>query len=205
MAIKPFRTYGKYSLMSTIIYVHGFNSSGQSHKAKQFKHYLDERQLDIKYLTPDLPYEPAKAISQLEQLIESLLPNTITLIGSSLGGYYSIYLTEKYQKVKTVLINPAIRAYELLNDFVGEVEHLHTGQTYQWENIYIDQLKNINVTDLQNPDKYLLLVQTGDEVLDAKKAIEFFTESPRIIQQGGSHGFENFADMIPEIIEFSNQ
>lgn len=43
----------------------------------------------------------------------------ITLIGSSLGGFYSIYLAQKYN-LKAILINPSIESHKTLKTYVGE-------------------------------------------------------------------------------------
>ncbi len=46
---------------------------------------------------------------KLENTIKYIDNNTydIILVGSSLGGYYSIYIGEKYN-LKTILINPSV-------------------------------------------------------------------------------------------------
>ena len=46
------------------------------------------------------------------------------------------------------------------------------------------------------------MVQTGDEVLDYRLAAEKFRNSQLIVQQGGDHGFINFADMLPNIADY---
>ena len=46
---------------------------------------------DVDYCVPRLSHEPLHAIIQIEQL---LTPNTV-LLGSSLGGFYATYLSQK--------------------------------------------------------------------------------------------------------------
>ena len=46
------------------------------------------------------------------------------------------------------------------------------------------------------------MVQTGDEVLDYRQALEKFPNSPHIIVEGGSHGFQHFSDYIDHIFSF---
>ena len=50
-----------------IIYIHGFGSSGEGHKAKQFREYFK----DDGFIAPSLSYIPDLAIKTLEELIES--------------------------------------------------------------------------------------------------------------------------------------
>ena len=93
-----------------IIVIHGFGSAGRGGKAMFFREYFKSR--GALCLAPSLSYVPELAIDTLEQLIESC-GEDVTLIGSSLGGYYAIYLAEKYG-LKAVLINPAVDSSETL-------------------------------------------------------------------------------------------
>ena len=90
-----------------IIYIHGFGSSGQGGKANLFRDYFKSR--GQSFIAPSLSYVPELAMSTLEELINSY--DEVELIGSSLGGYYSIYLAEKYG-LKAVLVNPAIESLQ---------------------------------------------------------------------------------------------
>lgn len=92
-----------------ILYIHGFGSSGEGGKAKIFREHFRKR--GVPFMAPSLSYVPELAIKTLEEIIE--MCEDITLIGSSLGGYYAIYLAEKYG-LKTVLINPAVRSSKTL-------------------------------------------------------------------------------------------
>lgn len=52
----------------------------------------------------------------------------ITLVGSSLGGYYSLYLSQKYG-LKAVLINPCLEPHNIIKLFLGENKN-SDGSTY---------------------------------------------------------------------------
>ena len=84
------------------IYIHGFSGSGEGAKAKLFREYFKDKKEG--FIAPSLSYIPELVIKTLEELIESY-NSDVTLIGSSLGGYYAIYLSQKYS-LKTVLLNP---------------------------------------------------------------------------------------------------
>jgi len=92
-----------------IIYIHGFGGSGLGTKASLFREYFKER--GIEYIAPSLSYIPDLAISTLEELIENC--ENPSLIGSSLGGFYTLYLTKKYN-IRGVLINPAVKSHKTL-------------------------------------------------------------------------------------------
>ena len=100
------------------IYLHGFCSSTASFKAQLVKQYVERDGKHTLFLI-DLSYCPADAMETVEAHIATLSDKDWGLIGSSLGGFYATHLGEKYSK-KSVLINPAVFAYELLSKLLGE-------------------------------------------------------------------------------------
>ena len=185
------------------IYIHGFNSSPDSYKARFFANWMAENGRADQVLVPRLPHWPAQAIALLEQLIDTHQDRNITLIGSSLGGYYSTWLTEQYA-VRTVLINPAVRPYELLENMLGEQGNYYSDEKYELTPGHLDQLLAVNCTQLKDASRYLLLTQTADETLDYREGVEKFRDSPMLVQQGGSHGFDKFESVIPAILAFAD-
>lgn len=190
--------------MPVLMYIHGFNSSPESTKAKIIGDSLDQLDITIDhYIVPDLAYEPDEAITLLADRIETLLARgeQVDLIGSSLGGYYATYLAEKYH-LKAVLVNPAVKPYELLKDYLGLNKNIYTGEEYQITDEHMTQLKCLDVSEPKHPEDYLLLVQTDDEVLDYHQATDKFWRSPSIIEYGGNHSFENFQSKLSVIKQF---
>lgn len=185
------------------IYVHGFNSSPQSMKARLFVENLQGKGLGDQVMVPDLSHWPADAMQQLRALVEQNQQRTVILLGSSLGGYYSTWLTEHYDHVRTVLINPSVRPFELLPQYLGPNVNLYSGEEYELTQEHLEQLLAINCQEITRPEAYLLLTQTADETLDYREAVEKFSASPQFIQPGGSHGFEQFENLIPAIMAFA--
>jgi len=134
--------------------------------------------------------------------VEQNSDRNIILIGSSLGGYYSTWLVEKYG-LRAVLINPAVRPYELLADMLGEQGNYYSDEKYELTGEHLDQLLALNCVKLQDASRYLLLTQTADETLDYREGVEKFRDSPMLVQQGGSHGFDQFELVIPSILAFA--
>ena len=123
------------------------------------------------------------------------------LVGSSLGGYYAFYLAEKYG-LRAVFLNPAIRPYELLRTYLGNNENSHTHDRYELTRQHLDQLHTMDIAKPAYPENYLLLIQTGDEVLDYQQAVKKFDSSQQVIITGGSHGFAGFENVVDGIISF---
>jgi len=185
------------------IYVHGFNSSPKSMKAQLFLQYMQDQGRADQILVPELSHWPAQAMKQLQEIVEQHPNRIIILLGSSLGGYYSTWLTEHYNNVRTVLINPSVRPFELLPQYLGINQNLYSGESYELTEDHLQQLLNIHCKEIKKPEAYLLMVQTADETLDYREAVEKFSESTQFVQQGGCHGFEQFENVIPAIMAFS--
>ncbi len=180
-----------------IIYIHGFGSSGHGGKASLFREYFEEE-----VIAPSLSYIPNLAIDTLEQLIEMLLEKdeTVGLVGSSLGGYYSIYLASKYN-LKAVLINPAIYPYKTL-DKIGMSMNYYDGTSFEVTSEHIQTLKGLEIQEIQNQENFITLLQTEDEVLDYNDAVEKLPNSELIIEEGGNHSFENIESYFRKIGSF---
>ena len=183
-----------------ILYIHGFGSSGKGNKANILREELNQ----YNFFTPSLSYIPDLAIDTLEQLIEySLCKNEpVHLMGSSLGGYYSIYLAHKYN-LKAILINPSIKPYETLQLALGRAFSYHDQSKFEWNEQHIQKLLPYDITDI-NPEHFLLLTQTGDELLDYKVAVEKLKGCQTNIIEGGDHGFVNIENHLQEIKDFFN-
>jgi pimeloyl-ACP methyl ester carboxylesterase len=110
-----------------ILYLHGFNSSPQSHKAQLLARYLAERRLASRFACPVLPSLASEAISAIEH---HLTGEDVCFVGSSLGGFYATYLAEKHD-ARAVLINPAIEPHVGLRAYLGAQRNLHTGEPYE--------------------------------------------------------------------------
>lgn len=183
-----------------ILYLHGFNSSSQSAKAVQTQDYVAKYHQQVHFHCPQLLSSPKAVIAQLEEIINSAQAEQWYVMGSSLGGYFASYLAEKYH-LQAVLINPAVRPYELLADYIGQQQNPYTGEVYQ---VTKQDMKDLQTLDNEkiSKNRYMVMVQTGDEVLDYQQAVEKYQGSEIIIQQGGDHSFVNYEEMLPQIMAF---
>jgi hypothetical protein len=184
-----------------LIYIHGFNSSSLSGKARELKAWLEAHGLGEAFACPDLSHRPTEAIAQLETLIADS-KGPAKLVGSSLGGYYAACLAERHD-LKAVLINPCVSCHEKLAGAVGQMQtNWHNGQEYEFTQAHVDELLVLHAPRLRRPENYLLLVETGDEVLDYREAVAYFDGARQVVLEGGDHGFSRFAEYIPMILEF---
>ena len=181
-----------------LIYLHGFNSSPASAKAQLLKARLEALGRGAEFDAPALPPSPAQA-ARLLDAAASRHPNA-ALVGSSLGGYYATWLAEKHG-LKAVLLNPAVRPYEMLAPLVGLQKRFHTGEEYVFATGHVAELQALEVERI-TPSRYLLVVTTGDEVLDYRRAVERYRGCRQIVIEGGDHSLGQLADYLDSVLEF---
>ena len=181
-----------------ILYVHGWNSHANARKAQLIENELKNHEIfDTASIT--LKNHPREAIKQLTEFIsEKQSKYNVHLVGSSLGGYYSVFLAETLN-LKAAMINPAVWAYKIFENDRGDVENLNTGEKYFIDQAWIDSLEDIFIEN-PTPDRYLVLLQTGDETLDYKYAEKYFSGARIVIDEGGSHSFDGLEQKIPQIL-----
>ncbi len=185
--------------MTGIVYLHGFNSAPQSHKAQVLHRHMEALGLADRYACPALPPEPFAAIALAEAEL-ARLPGA-TLVGSSLGGFYATHLAEKHD-LRAVLINPAVTPQADLESYVGEQRNLYTGATYQLTRRHLDEWRAL-VTDRIRPERYLLLVETGDETLDYRHAVARYAGCEQVVVAGGDHSLQSFPQHLDRILAFA--
>jgi predicted esterase YcpF (UPF0227 family) len=182
-----------------ILYLHGFNSSPHSHKAQVTGQYMAERGLAAQFACPALPPLAGDAIHEIENLVRGKAP--VCFLGSSLGGFYATYLAEKHG-AKAVLINPAIDPHIGLRAYLGPQKNLHTGEPYELTEAHLREWGKLYVPRV-TPQRYLLLVETGDEVLDYRRAVERYAGAEQIVIRGGDHSLQSFPQHLPRILKFA--
>jgi uncharacterized protein len=183
-----------------IIYIHGFASSGFGSKAEKLKEYFENE-----IITISLPTIPNLAIDTLEQIIEAFQnkEENVYLIGSSLGGFYALFLANKYN-LKAVLINPAVNPAGTLDVYEGVdfVTNHYDKSRFEFNQNHIKSLKNYEVEFIKNPENFITLLQEDDEVLDFTEAAEKLEETELIIEEGGNHSFDGIERYFRKINSF---
>jgi uncharacterized protein len=187
----------------TIVYLHGFRSSPASTKARLLADAIGSLPASERPLlwVPALAPRPVEAMAAILALVRDLDWQSLAFVGSSLGGFYATHAAERLG-TRAVLVNPAVRPWEDLQPHRGTQVNLYTGAEFVVTDEHLAELRALAVPRITRPERYLLLVQSGDEVLDYREAVRFYAGAWQWVQGGGDHAFARFADVVPAVLRF---
>jgi uncharacterized protein len=182
-----------------VVYLHGFASSSLSEKARQTTAYFQQHYPYIDYTALDLPYEPQAALAMIQQHIGPR--RDVALIGSSLGGFLATCIAEQIN-CRACLINPAVAPHTVLDKHLGRYFHPVLRQHYEVTTQQMTVLAQLMPVTLRQPENYLLLLQSGDEVLDYRLALKYYQGAEIKLSEGGDHSYVGYASQLATIANF---
>jgi predicted esterase YcpF (UPF0227 family) len=196
-----------------ILYLHGFRSSPSSFKARLLAQAMTDLGLAQSWQCPQLPASPRASaelaatiaggqLRQLEALHGEDAAQYLTIIGSSLGGYYANWLAERLN-CRAILLNPAVNAPRDLASQVGSQTNYHSDTPFVFLPEYVDELKALRVSEITRPERYFLLAAGGDEVLDWREMRDHYAACRQRIITGSDHGLSDFETWLPEVLDFA--
>lgn len=150
-----------------ILYVHGIGSNGKGNTVTLMKKYLTDHEI----YSFDIPADPNKAISFIKDKCKELDINLI--VGTSLGGFYAMQICG----VQKILINPAIKAYDVATNVIGFGTHKYLGdredgvQEYKIDDTFVEELKEQTIRHFENIDEEVTkethgIFGTHDDICD---------------------------------------
>ena len=185
---------------NTILYFHGFKSSSDSTKAKDLHKFISRRTRNTILITPNIHDNFHDAHDQIINLIESNQPN-VFFMGSSLGGYYASFFSQKYNK-KAVLINPAIPPLKDLAMHLGKNKNYSNGNKFIITKNDIDYIRSLSYKKILKPKNLMILLESGDEILNYNDTSSYFSGSHIDILYGGDHSYSSFKEKFNKIQDF---
>jgi predicted esterase YcpF (UPF0227 family) len=186
----------------TIVYLHGFISAPQSRKATVLGDYVRGCVSGVDYVVPALHHRPARAIAQVEETCRGIAVPDLTLVGSSLGGFYATVMAERLG-CRAVLLNPAVHPHVHFRRYLGPQKNLFTGEQFVLTQAHVDELHALDPPAITRPERYWLIVETGDEVLDYREAVAFYAGACQAVIQGGDHALTSFPEHVPDIVDWA--
>ena len=184
-----------------ILYLHGFRSSPKSFKARLLAARMAELGRADEWRCPMLPVSPREAVAVAEAQVAGVPADRVTVIGSSLGGYFATHLAEKHGW-RAVLLNPAVLPQRDLSAYLGEQPLWHGGGSIVVEPHHLDELRALGVASITKPERYYLIAATGDEVLDYREMVMHYPGVETRLIVGSDHAISEFAEYVDDVLAF---
>ena len=182
-----------------IVYLHGLNSAGSSHKAG----VLRERLSPIEVLSPTYPAQAAaeavdSLTGQLTELIDSRdAGEPRLLMGSSMGGFYGAWLAHRLGFDHLVMINPALRPWELLQQVEGWQYNEAKDERYYLSAEMVAATAAFATEPSAIGLPVTVLHDKGDELIDYRRAVSAYDGIADIhLFEGGSHAFGHMEEAV---------
>lgn len=187
-----------------IVYLHGLNSSGRSHKARALRRALAPRPV----LAPDYrAHRPAEAVAGLLAWFAGLPPAPpgdpgLILLGSSMGGFYGQYLARRLPVARLYLINPALTPWDLLPAYLGQSMTTAQGETYRVTPELIEATRPFAVADPCDGVQTEVFLDAGDEVIDPGIALRLYRDCGDVrLCPGGDRAFQHLDELVVSLRE----
>ncbi|MET0320987.1 MAG: YqiA/YcfP family alpha/beta fold hydrolase [Duganella sp.] len=184
-----------------ILYLHGFRSSPLSMKGRVIAERMTALGVSDQLVSPQLPASPAQAIDLAFALVEGVPADQLSIIGSSLGGYYATWMAERLG-CRAVLLNPAIVPLQDLDRHVGVTTQYHSDEPFEFKRAYIDELRALAVDRITRPERYFLMAATGDEVLDYRDMVKHYAGARQHVIAGSDHSISEFPAYVGAVLAF---
>lgn len=184
-----------------ILYLHGFRSSPKSFKARVVQKALEDAGRAHELICPQLPASPKEAMALSLLLAERYALDNLSIVGSSLGGFYATWLAERLG-VRAVLLNPSVNPLKNLEHHVGVTTAWHSDEPFEFRREYIDELAALRVETITRPERYFLIAATGDEVLDYRDMVAHYAGARQHVIEGSDHAISEFPQYVDEVLAF---
>lgn len=184
-------------LQKNFAYIHGFNSDKNSRSYQDINRLLGNV-CDFYY---NYRQNAELALKEIEQkLLTALSENqNLKLIGSSLGGFFALFLAHKYRLPCTVF-NPVTFPHKQLAPFTGKNYNFYTNEEWSFTKEILLSYQNIPLSDdmAYTPN---IILGTNDDVIDPNVTLHFWKKKARILLTSNEHSIGNYQDYL-ELITY---
>lgn len=184
--------------MRTTLYLHGFLSSPASLKAQLLQ--KSHRRAGMRFIAPDLTAPPLEAAQRILEAARDIPAESLTVAGSSLGGFYAAWAAQKIG-CRMVLLNPAVAPWEIVGRFTG-TQTTTDGRRIEVTAQHAQDLRRLASDPVTDPARCLVVLSTADEVLDWREADARYRGASRILVPGGDHRISDFGRYCDIITDF---
>lgn len=191
----------------TIVYLHGFASSGSSPKVDDLVRQFGQENV----YSPDLPINPQEVRETVENIVQTWLSNRsesdrLIFVGTSLGAFYANYFAQLYD-CPAVLVNPSIRPSETLRNRLGVNTNYMSGEEFVVTMAYLEEMSKMRdfINHNYNGSLISLFVAKDDDVIPYDLTLLELSHCAKItITETGGHRFtDHWSQVLVRIAEIS--
>ena len=177
-----------------VIYLHGFNSDGNSKTVKNLRKKIpDLISVSYDYILAEKAYEKIKVTIE-----ETIKENAdIILMGTSLGAFWANYFNQKFG-LKSILVNPSLYPWISLVKYMGLNKNFNSGEERILTAENVAAYKKYETEIIQGYHRVVVL-GTKDDVIDYRETEQVFKGKAEIILLNEGHRIEN-TDRISQLI-----
>jgi predicted esterase YcpF (UPF0227 family) len=157
---------------------------------------------EVRCVVPELHHRPSRALQEIAAACDGMAPADLTLVGSSLGGFYATVMAERLG-CRAALVNPAVHPHRHFERYLGPQTNLYTREQFVLTQEHVDELRDADPPRPTRLERYWLFVETGDEVLDYREAVEYYAGALQEVVRGGDHSMVSFPEYLPEIVAWA--
>lgn len=180
--------------MNHVIYFHGFASGPNSNKAAEIsKHY--------KTFAPIIPYNLNSVGGTIKQIDDYLYNYTepgdkVLFVGTSLGGYYAVYLANMFD-AKALVFNPSVDPFYDLRKSIGTLTNFQTGKEFEFTLDDLTSFMHKALHQLKIDVDVRAIICVNDPIIDPTRAIMYFSNHELL--NSGDHQFKDTDKILNEI------
>jgi hypothetical protein len=104
---------------------------------------------------------------------------------------------------KAVLLNPAVDPARDLAKYIGEQISWHNAdERFFFKPEFVQELRDLTLTGLSQPERTFALIAKGDEVLDWREMTARYAGAHIELLEGGDHAISDFEIHLPQVLQF---
>ncbi|GAB4208391.1 MAG: alpha/beta fold hydrolase [Tibeticola sp.] len=184
-----------------LLYLHGFRSSPRSAKAQHMAEVMRRAHPEVRWWCPQLPPSPREAMALVSEGIADWPSERMGVVGSSLGGFYATAVAQA-TGCRAALINPAVHPARDLARYIGEQTFWHDPDAHFFFRAdYVEALRALDAGALEHPQRFLVFIAKGDEVLDWREMAARYAGAQIELIEGGDHALSDFPARLPRLMK----
>jgi predicted esterase YcpF (UPF0227 family) len=171
-----------------IIYIHGYNSTGNSPKSAALKAQFGAENV----VAPDFSVDPKEIEIIISNIVRGNTNFPVIFVGTSLGGFWANYFAQQWD-APCVLVNPSTKPSINLQKYNNPAITPEILKEYQVREQWLKENTNGKLIHL--------FVASNDDVISPKETLSNFPHTSRtVITKAGGHWYmDNWHNVVNKI------